>query len=172
HLLESASVGLGGAGLTAKVAATFFVGCLRGLADLVSSDLRLTAAWAAIDDERKFAVQPVEALLRARLLALPEVDSSLARALLVGRSQAALELVLHLTKACVLRDHTLGYQELMNCIEALFKVSVVARSTSLAVVPPTAATTAALAAAESHMGLVEQARKLGAASITSNRPAA
>ncbi|KAJ9513070.1 hypothetical protein QJQ45_029442, partial [Haematococcus lacustris] len=204
HLLESASVGLGGAGLTAKihpalsprgtqVAATFFVGCLRGLADLVSSDLRLTAAWAAIDDERKFAVQPVEALLLARLLALPEVDSSLARALLVGRSQAALELVLHLTKACVLRDHTLGYQllwccvplpvlllllvllvlqELMNCIEALFKVSVAARSTSLAVVPPTAATTAALAAAESHMGLVEQARKLGAASITSNRPAA
>jgi hypothetical protein len=39
--------------------------------------LNMTAAWMGMEDERKYSKDAVEALLRARLLALSELDNHL-----------------------------------------------------------------------------------------------
>jgi hypothetical protein len=43
-----------------------------------------------MDDERKYNKDALEALLRARLISLPELDALAAKALLQGRSQVCL----------------------------------------------------------------------------------
>lgn len=49
-----------------------------------------TCRWVSMDDERKYNKDALEALLRARLISLPELDALAAKALLQGRSQVCL----------------------------------------------------------------------------------
>lgn len=43
--------------------------------------------WVSMEDDRKYNREALEALLRARLISLPELDALAAKALLQGRSQ-------------------------------------------------------------------------------------
>lgn len=46
----------------------------------------MTAAWMGVEDERKYNKEAVEALLRARLLALAELDNHLSKVCTVAMS--------------------------------------------------------------------------------------
>ncbi len=73
----------------------------------------LTQLWSASDDERKYAPLAVEALLRMGLMQPLELDAALSRT--VGRSPGATELLAHLLKGLVLREHALSYPVRAGC---------------------------------------------------------
>jgi hypothetical protein len=110
HLFE---VALAPAPLAAALGARFYATCLQHLCAALATrgpPVSLAAAWGALEDERKWAPLAVEGLVRAALVSPGELDAGLAKGVVLARSPAATDLVLHLAKGLIIRDHVLTYQ--------------------------------------------------------------
>ncbi|KAK9916879.1 hypothetical protein WJX75_008268 [Coccomyxa subellipsoidea] len=84
----------------------------------------LTGWWIAIVDERKWRRDTGEALVRARLFQLPDLDAHLAKVLSSGRLGAPpLEFAAHIVRACIVMDPVLAAADLFNTLEMLAKLA-------------------------------------------------
>ncbi|KAK9824056.1 hypothetical protein WJX72_007392 [[Myrmecia] bisecta] len=86
--------------------------------------VELTTWFVTLTDERKFNCEIGEALLRGGLLHMPELDAYLAKVLSSGRSGAAMEVAVHLVRACVIMEPLATAAELFNTLEVLSKIAV------------------------------------------------
>lgn len=108
-----------------KLHYTFHVTCLEVLVGLGCKRLPLEVAqmFCAVEDDRKYNKDIGELLLRNRLFSLPELDAYFVKVITTTRSPALIDFVMHLVKACIIRDQVINYAELYNTLEVIGKLA-------------------------------------------------
>jgi hypothetical protein len=81
----------------------------------------ISQAFAAWDEARKFNIEVVEALIKQRLLALPELDAHVAKVLQATRSSQALDFALGLARLC--KEGTISYTDMYNTLETALAIT-------------------------------------------------
>lgn len=96
---------------------------LREAAGFRQLPLKITQWYISVDEERRWSRPATEALIRAHLLHLPDLDAFLAKSISTSQVGPVFELALHLVNTCIAKEAVISAGEFYNTLDILAKVA-------------------------------------------------